>query len=268
MADVSVIVSKRDTQSLEGFDVAHNFSDASGEYLYFKNTKGKLNVESIEIEGDLMVFNPKKRYEDASQSFLAHFDGFVMDLFRDDFDFAFNMMQKLNWDVLIRKDRLDGVFKSEKMTLKEAIDKYNMMFKKVIDANMMGMYKEYIYDIKVDGLLEIYESNPCEEAYDLLKEDFTQMVYSWRFTEFSVNTTTLNKLFFDDIVFTKTYDDFTELMEDYYIRVDMFYLNEDIRELRRQNKKIKQQTERLSKMNRDIINSRSWRMTKPLRSIK
>ena len=273
MVKVSVIASPRDNFEIdsESIEIVSSFDDASGDYVYFKNTKDNVDLESVQsfcMEAcDLEIFNSKEDMDETVEKFKDSFDGFWQDILNDDFAFAVNLFGKLDWDILVRKDKL--IRKSpDEMSISQAIDTYNRIFQKFIDNDMMGQYKPHIYDVKVEELLRRYENEPGEDSYDLLKADFIQMVYNWRFTEFSVNTTVLNKLFFDNVAYTKTYDDFVELMEDYYIRVDMFYLNEDIRKLRRENKRIKQKTARLSKMNSDIINSRSWKLTKPLRAMK
>ena len=133
------------------------------------------------------------------------------------------------------------------------------------------MFKYDVYNYKLEGLLDIYERTPEESkecVYNELKEDFTQMVYHPRFFKFSTDVSVLNKFFFDNVVYTREYDAFLELMDEYYIKVDVEKLKEDIERIEQENIEIKNEINRTNKMNRDILNSRSWRYTQPLRSIK
>ena len=269
MVNVSVIVSKKNNRFLEDFDIAENVFDASGEYIYFKNTNLKFDRDALEFDGDLCIFNPKEDFEKRAKHFALAFDDFFEGIFRMDFDFCLNLIQKLKWDVMIKKEKLISLYEPKEYGhISEAIDNFNKIFKEFIDNKFIMQYQEWLYNVKLEELIKVYAKSPTQEAYDLLKEDFTQMVVHWRFAEFSADTTLLNKMFFDGVVYTKSFEELNEIIPDYYMGIEMNDLNDDIDFIRYQNNRLRKEIKRLSKINSDVLNSKSWRYTEPIRTVK
>lgn len=301
MVKVSVIVSNEEVikQTLDDIEVTGSLGEAKGEYVYFKHYGDVLDEDMLAIayeecmknDLDYVVFNSKGEQFLEMEDGIYTIDDLYETLFHTDFkitsklikrsiieeDFTHDNKYVLNWEVMLKARRISflntALYESTKMEndVNAAIDTYNIIFRRLVDVKYLHLFKYDVYNYKLEGLLDIYERTPEESkeyVYNELKEDFTQMVYHPRFFKFSTDVSVLNKFFFDNVVYTREYDAFLELMDEYYIKVDVEKLKEDIERIEQENIEIKNEINRTNKMNRDILNSRSWRYTQPLRSIK
>lgn len=301
MVKVSVIVSGEDNvsnQTFTDYEVVDEFENAVGDYVYFKNEGDKLDSDLLEIaynacvekDYDFVVFNAKNReFEEIDEGiYSAGKLGeklFTTDLFlsskliKRSFiskDFDLDDLELLNWDLILNSNRFTFLNQSlyvsakKETDIEKAIDRYNRIAQKCIDKSLFSSELRHpFYNYKIEAIIDIYEnSDNGEEIYELLKQDFTQMVYHTRFADFSANTTVLNYFFFDNVVYTHDFDEFSELMEEYYIKVEIKKLRKDIDDIRDETRQIRNETRRLNKMNKEILDSNSWKFTKPIRDIK
>lgn len=298
MVKVSVIVSKEDkTSSPSGdIEIVDNIESSKADYVYFKNVNDNLYPEVL-IEAyekasedglDYVVLNSLG--VDEEEIGIYKLDDFESDIFRTDFKITSKLIKKsiikdsfderpelLNFDVILSSDKFSFLQKEQIISddhlddIDDAIKTINNIVPKLRNYRMYGGLKGGLYNYKLERLLHVYEDTPEEEREDVylkLKEDFTKIIYHPHFTDFNVEITILNKMFFDYIAYSEDFDEFTESLPYYYIKEDVFKLKDEIVEIEEENRQIRQETARLNKMNKDILNSKSWSMTKPLRDIK
>jgi len=302
MAKVSVIVSKDDeviSESVKDIEIVDDLDKAQSDYVYFKNIHDNLDShllleaydKCIEDDLDYVVFN-NTGFDDDEEIGIYSFNGYDRNFFKTDLKLTSKLIKKsiidkekygsqnmelFNCDVVFASKRFSFLKKPQNDfsyyidDVDSAIDVLNKMILKIRSYKRFGEFKQAIYNFKMEIFLKIYEKahdDEKEEIYLKFKEDLTEMVYSKSFVDFSVLTTLTNKIFFDNVVYSKDYEEFLELMPNYYFKVEVTKLKGEIKEIEKENAKIRKETQKLNKMNRDILNSRSWSITKPLRDIK
>jgi len=299
MVKVSVIVSKEDNiidQKFDDIEIIDQLDDAKGDYVYFKNPQDNFDSDlliesfkkSVENDLDFMVLNTYGIEPDRD---IYKLDDLSNDIFKTDLklssklikrsliskDFNHDDLKLFNFDVLLSgskfsfTDYLSYTPREMNETVDDTIDEWNSIVKKFMDYGVFKNFKQGLYNHKLEVLLKSYENTPDDlklEAYESLKDDFKKMVYHRRFADFSIFTTVLNKLFYDNAVFSKNFEEYCELMQYYYIKVDVFQIKGELEGIEQENKRIRWETRKLNKINKDIINSKSWSLTKPLRDAK
>lgn len=302
MAKVSVIVYQDDeviSESVKDIEIVDDLDNAQSDYVYFKNIHDKLDSNllleaydrCIEDDLDYVVFN-NTGFDDEEEIGVYSFNGFDRNFFTTDLKLSSKLIKKsiidkeqydsqprelFNCDVVFASDRFSFLKKPQNEFTYDiedvdgVIDVFNKLILKIQSYRRFGEFKQAIYNFQMESFLKIYEKAPDnekEEIYLKFKEDLTERVYSKSFVDFSALTTLTNKIFFDNVVYSKDYDEFLELMPNYYFKVEVTKLKGEIKEIEKENAQIRKETHKLNKMNRDIMNSRSWSITKPLRDIK
>lgn len=299
MVKVSVIISKEDNlinQRFEDIEIIDNLDDAKGDYVYFKHPDDKFDVdlliksfdECVEKDLDFMVLDTYGIEPDKDIYKIEDLYGYI---FKTDWKLSSKLIRKsiisnnfnrddldlLNIDILLSSSKfsfteyLTYTPREYKGNIEDTIDTLNKVVQKFMDYSVFRFYKIGLYNYKLEALLKAFENTSEDlkfEAYESLRQDFTKMVYHSKFADFSMLTTILNKLFYDNVVFSKSYENFCEQMDYYYIKADIFQIKDELEGIRAENRKIRQETRKLNKMNNDIINSKSWSLTKPLRDAK
>lgn len=146
----------------------------------------------------------------------------------------------------------------------ELIETTNKVYTLFSDNNYFIDYKFIYFDWRIETLYKAYtevDEDRKEDYYNALKDDFSRMLYHRRFALFSYDVKPINKLFFNDIVFSKDFDDFNYLLVQYELELE----NEEIK---KEIEIIKKNINILKDENNKILNSTSWKITKPLRSLK
>ncbi len=144
------------------------------------------------------------------------------------------------------------------------IDDSNKVFTKFEEYGRMGKNKYILFDWRIGLLYDTYlqvSDDLKESCYEAYKKDFTQMIYHWRFTDFSVFCEPISKLFFNDIVYSNDFEEFKKLMVQYEIELDTL-------EVEKQQEIIKKNIKILENENKLILNSTSWKLTEPLRKLR
>lgn len=140
----------------------------------------------------------------------------------------------------------------------------NEVFTKFTDYDYIGKFKFILFDWRIELLYNAYAGlgdDEKEQYYNLLKEDFTQMIYHWRFADFAEYAQPINMLFFNDIVYSKDFEEFKKLMVQYDLELDS-------ERIKKENEIIKKNIAIFERENSLITNSTSWKVTKPLRGLK
>lgn len=302
MVKVSVIVLKDDeviNESVKDIEIVDDLHNAHSDYVYFKNIHDKLDPQllleayekCVEDDLDYVVFN-NTGFDEEEEIGVYSFDGFDRDFFKTDLKLTSKLIKKsiidteqydsqhrelFNCDVVIASKRFSFLKKPQNdftyhiEDVDSAIDIINELFSKLRFYKMFNQFKPAMYNFKMETFIRIYERTPedeKEEIYWKLKDDLTEIIYSPRYVDFSEFTDLTNKIFFDNVVYSNDYEEFLELMPNYYFKMEVVKLKGDIKELEKENARIRKETRKLNKMNRDIMNSRSWSITKPLRDIK
>ena len=298
MVKVSVIVSKEDKASNASSDIeiVDNLESSNADYVYFKNINDDLYPDLLieayrkasENDLDYVVLNNLGL--DTEEIDVYTLDDFESEIFKTDFKITSKLIKKsiikddfddeaelFNIDVILTANKFSFLEKSPAIEddhlddIDSTISKINRIVPKLMDYKMFNGLKEGLYNYKLERLLHIYEDTPeekKEEIYLKLKEDFTKIIYHPQYAEFTMEITVLNKMFFDYVAYSEDFNEFLDSIPYYYIKSDVFKLKDEIVEIEKENRRIRQETYRLNKMNKDILNSRSWSLTKPLRDIK
>lgn len=296
MVKVSVIAPKEDISSNADIEIVKTLESSNADYVYFKNVNDDLYPDLLieayekaeENRLDYVVLNSQGL--DTEEIGIYELEGFEGDIFETDFKITSKLIKKslikdtfdkdmylFNFDVILSAVRFsfldsDVVFEDEPFdNIDEAISKINRIFPKLTDYRMYGALKEGFFNYKLKKLFYCYDAVPedeQEETYWKLKDDFIQIIYHPLYLDFTVGISRLNKMFFDDIAYTEDFNEFNKYIPYYYIKLDVIDLKDEIVEIEMENRRIRQETNRLNKMNRDILNSKSWSLTKPLRDIK
>ncbi len=268
-----------------------SIGEIKGQYLYFLNPKDTLNEDTLE-----KAFNQAKK---ESLDFIQIADDdsligetyqflnlrgktFQMDMTRYSKLFRTDFIRKIKdinsndylffWECVFNARKFAFINLEQKFNAVELdfdqqaalINISNEVFTRFTDRNYIGKFKFVLFDWRIELLYNTYMNvadERKEEYYNLMKEDFTQMIYHWRFTDFAEYVHPINKLFFNDIVYSKDFEDFNRLMVQYDLELDS-------EEIKKENEIIKKNISILERENALITNSTSWKVTKPLRGLK
>lgn len=266
-----------------------SIDEVNGQYLYFMNPGDVLKADTLE-----KAFNLAKK-EDLDFLQIACDDTFVgnvykflelkgktfqMDMTRYTKLFKTDFIRKIAdinshdylffWECVFNARRfafinLEQEFKDIEYSHDDYVNLINVtnkVFTKFKDYDYIGKFKFVLFDWRVELLYNAYlDVDDKEEYYNHLKKDFSQMIYHWRFTDFAEYVSPINMLFFNDVVYSKDFNEFEKLMVQYEIELDS-------EEVKKENKIIEKNISILKRENELITNSTSWKITKPLRELK
>lgn len=123
-----------------------------------------------------------------------------------------------------------------------------------------GIFDEYackLYNNKLDSLfnrLNLIQDEFKPIFYNKIKEDLIKFNSGLNEEKFLNLLKDHNQIFFKSILNSSNYEEFS--------------LKFDIARLKYKNRKLKENTFELKKLNKNLLNSRSWKITSPLRKIK
>ena len=268
-----------------------DIDDVKGEYLYFLNPKDILEPDTLkkaynQAKKDnldfIQITDDDKMVGETHQFLILRGKTFQMDmsrytkLFRTDF---VRNVKDINsndylffWECALNAKRfgfinLNQQFHAKRPDFEESINLIgatNEVFTKFTDCGYIGQFKFVLFDWRIEVLYDAFaglKDDEREEYYNLLKEDFTQMVYHWRFADFAEYARPINYLFFKDIVYSRDNEEFERLMVQYDLELDS-------ERIRKENEIIEKNIAIFEKENKLITSSTSWKVTKPLRGLK
>ncbi|MBE6498526.1 MAG: hypothetical protein E7Z81_09710 [Methanobrevibacter sp.] len=286
--DIEVICIDEDVNA-DGVRTVKGIDEIAGKYVYFMNAPNGLDKNTFKEAFDMcedknLDFLQLTDEFESEVCFFNEFKArtFKMDISRDTKFISTRLLKRIGeispddyllfWDCIFNCQRFSFYGKNINIKRPELsyddkvnlINSSNMVFTKFTDHNFIGKYKFKLFDWRIELLYSAWKSlddDLRQSYYEALKEDFTQMIYHWRFTDFAEYVNPINKLFFDDIVYSKTYEDFEKLMVQYDIQLDS-------EEFKKENQILEKNIKILKKENESIFNSTSWKITKPLRGLK
>lgn len=118
-------------------------------------------------------------------------------------------------------------------------------------------YKKYLYNRKIRFVFMRYDMVHDEYKqyfYEEVKKDFSNMIGHERYDEFIENVHSHNLKKFNLIIDSKSFDEFEIKFENLNLEIE--------------NNRLKKKIKKYKKENNAILNSTSWKVTKPLRAIK
>lgn len=133
----------------------------------------------------------------------------------------------------------------------------NMIINLFMKYGYWQKYRKRLYNRKVQLVFMRYKMVHDEHKpffFEEAKKDFTKMIGHERYDEFMKCTRPANRKRFELVINSESFEEFSVGLRSF--------------ELELENKKLKRQIKKYQKQNRTILNSTSWKITKPLRAIK
>jgi len=122
--------------------------------------------------------------------------------------------------------------------------------------------KKEFYRFKVIHILTYIISTDSEVYFNVAKDKFNQINCDY------LGKNTFVKHGYDLVLESKTFDEFKPKYRMFLIENEIKKYERNIKKLQNENLKLKNENKKLKKENKDILNSTSWKFTKPLRKIK
>lgn len=264
--------------------------EINGQYVYFLN-QGDVVDENVLKDSfnacadknlDFIQFDDSGKFDDKVYAFnILREKAFTLDMMRNTKLFSLKFLKKLGdlpkddmvffWDAVFNAKRFSFIPLSVRTLAEaryedqlEAINSTNRVFTSFGKRTLVGQFRFIIFDWRIESLYKTYLSVKDDlkaDYYEALKEDFTQMIYHWRFTDFTYSVKPINMLFFDDVVYSRDFEEFEKFMVQYEIALDS-------EEIKKENEIIRKNIQIIKDENSRIFNSTSWKITKPLRGLK
>ena len=127
--------------------------------------------------------------------------------------------------------------------------------------------------------LELFRFNQIQDYYKNLflegyKEDLADLTELVGYDNLMSILNERNKKIYENVMEAETYKEFNLLMKNYYLSNQIKNLKIDKKNLKKKNKslkneknKIKQEYDIVLNENKELLGSKSWKITKPLRKI-
>ena len=238
------------------------------EMSFLKPYEGKnFNYENIgEIILDVAVSIPGKLFKNSLISSMKFSEGLI---FEDNLFFAEAMLNAKRVSFL-DKHFYNRRIRNDSITTTKTIKFADMI---VISNKIMDLLKEFgVYNQFKKRFLEkkIYATyNRFSQVDEVYKEEFFKRIQE----DFKKH----EKEFRNDYVFLKKVNPRikyifnvaldSEDYKDFELKVELYMLRQKNRNLIRKEKKLKKNIKKYKKQNNEILNSTSWKITKPLRKI-
>lgn len=164
----------------------------------------------------------------------------------------------------IRRVHSSSVMGSASIKFIDTIKIHNMITEIFKEHNIFDKFKSKLFDKKVRVVYKRFTQVGDENKpvfYREMKSDFQNMADEYGLEEILSCLTDLNKITFNNIVNSRTCEELILLMS-------TFNYEKDNKKLRSRNKRLKKEVENLKKENSSLLNSTSWKLTKPIRFFK
>lgn len=210
------------------------------------------------------------------------------------------------WSKLYRKEFLDS-YDDFKFDLGLAFDDVPFHVKTLLRADKISFINKFLYHYRVDNVNSVNSTSSngfdifkivdivegilkSENYFDELKKEFYLFkvrhillyIISTDSTEYfemaRERFKSIDKTYIEDNSYLSPrydlvleYTDFDEFKSEYNILTldhELNKLKRKVNRLEKQNKKLKKENKKLSKKNKEILNSSSWKITKPLRKLR
>lgn len=133
----------------------------------------------------------------------------------------------------------------------------NLIFQIFLNNNIFNKYNSKLYNRKIQIIYSRYINIKYEYKelfFEEMKKDFIKILNHEKYPDFINNLNNINKQIFESVLYYKNWEDFEIIVKNIELKNKIKQLNKEKKSLRDSNK--------------ILLNSKSWKITKPLRSIR
>lgn len=99
-----------------------------------------------------------------------------------------------------------------------------------------------------------------EEYFEAMQKNFLKLKNSQIFEDFYINIRPRDRVIFDSAIESSS-------AQEYALKIENYDLSNKTKRLKRQNRNLNKKIKKHQKLNNQLLNSKSWKITKPLRKI-
>lgn len=196
------------------------------------------------------------------------------------------------WDMLFASERICFydetlyVRRIHSTSIQESKDKrflnifpaFEGIFSVFIKYGLVDRYKHYLYNWRVR--LELFRFNQIHDDYknqflEEYKKDLSDLSDFAGHENLMSILEKYNKKVYENVMEAETYKEFNLLMKNYHLTNKIKKLKRNQKKLKKENKKLEKEKNQIEqeyndilKENKQLMNSKSWKMTKPFRRIR
>ena len=163
-----------------------------------------------------------------------------------------------------RRRRANSITGAANLNFVDTLKIHNLIFEIFKKHNQFDKYKEQLFNQKVrsaNSRFRQVNKNDKHLFFVEMKNDFEQMVEDYGYEDILLTLKKNNKSIFQNVIKSRG-------SEEYLLLMKKDELEKNIKSINNKNKKLKKDIKSIKKKNNLLLNSRSWRITKPLRLIK
>ena len=163
-----------------------------------------------------------------------------------------------------RRRRANSITGAANLNFVDTLKIHNLIFEIFKKHNQFDKYKEQLFNQKVrsaNNRFRQVNKNDKHLFFVEMKNDFEQMVEDYGYEDILLTLKKNNKYIFQNVIKSRG-------SEEYLLLMKKDKLEKNIKSINNKNKKLKKDIKSIKKKNNLLLNSRSWRITKPLRLIK
>lgn len=199
-------------------------------------------------------------------------------LFFWDMLFASKRICFYNETLYVRRVHSNSIQESKDKRFLNIFPAFKGIFSVFIKYDLLKKFENYLCNWRVD--LELFRFNQIQEDYkDLFlegyKEDLSDLTDLAGYDNLMSILNEQNKKVYENVMEAETYKEFNLLMKNYYLTNEIKNLKRNHKKLKKRNKNLKKEKDQIKKEydvvlkeNKKLLNSKSWRITKPLRKIR
>ena len=161
-----------------------------------------------------------------------------------------------------RINRENSITKTSGYKFSDIIKNFCLIRNTLKEMNYLNIYKKTVYNKFINVILWRYSlisEEYKEEFFNKMKEDILKFLIFKEVEEDDY------KLYFNDLNNNLKYKVINILISNNYKEFDSKTYDEKVK---KENKKLKKENKKLKKKQKEILNSKSWKITKPLRTMK
>ncbi len=198
-------------------------------------------------------------------------------LFFWDMLFASKRIYFYNETLYVRRIHSTSIQESKDKRFLNIFPAFKGIFSVFIKYGLIDKYKHHLFNWRVS--LELFRFNQIQDYYKNLflegyKEDLADLTELVGYDNLMSILNERNKKIYENVMEAETYKEFNLLMKNYYLSNQIKNLKIDKKNLKKKNKslkneknKIKQEYDIVLNENKELLGSKSWKITKPLRKI-
>ena len=195
------------------------------------------------------------------------------------FEILFNSSRIYFYDKFLYKRRVhsSSLVNSHNEKSVHIIETFNLIVKTFMDYGHFEEFKVDLYNRKVSICNYRYKLIREEFKgffFDEMKKDFVKIIGHEKYDEFYSSLYSGNRVLFDNVIQSSNhveYDLRNEISSlksnNEKLKKEVKSLKKDRNSLKKENKKLNEKIDDLNKFNKSLLNSKSWKLTKPFRKL-